>query len=233
MPMPVLDDDAECSSRTSSVADINIRLLSRLAETAMTSGDVKTAIDAVRVAAGEVEKLYKLASMDREAAEYDRAVAAAASRSASADRAHAARLMDEATQALAAAEVHRKADHRKRDVPRRLRPAASDVTGYDLRPDLGVATTPAQFMEALRQFRTWAGNPSFRDMAKRCGERPVASTICKLLNKDELPPRFEVVEAVIFGCGGTEDDRQRFATAWRQLVMPEAQPVLRAVPDPA
>jgi hypothetical protein len=101
--------------------------------------------------------------------------------------------------------------------------------------DSGTAKTPGEFIEALRQFRVWADNPSFCDLAKRCGERgPVASTICRLLEHDQLPARFEVVDSVIAACGGTDEDRQRFATAWRRPTLPErknqAAPVLRSVP---
>jgi hypothetical protein len=38
-------------------AEVNIRLLSRLAETAITSGDVKTAVEAVGVCTAEAENL--------------------------------------------------------------------------------------------------------------------------------------------------------------------------------
>jgi hypothetical protein len=35
-----------------------------------------------------------------------------------------------------------------------------------------------------------------------------------------LPVRFEVIDAIIIACGGEEEDRERFATAWRRLIMP-------------
>jgi hypothetical protein len=34
---------------------------------------------------------------------------------------------------------------------------------------------------------------------------------------DELPPRFEVIDAIVQGCGGSNDDRGWFAAAWRLL----------------
>lgn len=37
------------------------------------------------------------------------------------------------------------------------------------------------------------------------------------LKSDELPGRLRVVDAIIEGCGGGAEDRQRFATAWRRL----------------
>lgn len=69
--------------------------------------------------------------------------------------------------------------------------------------------------------RIWAGNPSFRKMAQRCGRRAAPSTMCTVLGRDELPERLEVIEAIVMGCGGSDDDRQRFASTWRRLVMKE------------
>jgi hypothetical protein len=84
----------------------------------------------------------------------------------------------------------------------------------------------------------WAGDPSFRAMAARSGQRVAASTLCAALGKDELP-RQEVVLAVIAGCGGQEEDVRRYATAWRRIrsgnFTEEAQggTPLRAVRDTA
>ena len=98
----------------------------------------------------------------------------------------------------------------------RARPTP-DVPGQDQRPNPRRARTSAEFVEALRQFRIWAGNPSFRDMARNCDHQMGYSTMCAVLRKDELPRRLEIVEAIITGCGGSDEDRQRFATAWRRL----------------
>jgi hypothetical protein len=38
-----------------------------------------------------------------------------------------------------------------------------------------------------------------------------------ILGSDELPPRFEVIDAIFQGCGGSDDDRGRFVAAWRLL----------------
>ena len=54
-------------------------------------------------------------------------------------------------------------------------------------------------------------------MARNCDRQMGYSTMCAVLRKDELPRRLEVVEAIITGCGGSDEDRQRFATAWRRL----------------
>jgi hypothetical protein len=135
-------------------------------------------------------------------------------------RDEAVTLRREAESIMAEVEAQRRADRRRAmSVPRRMR--VSDANGLDLRPDPSGATTPEEFIEALREFRTWAGNPSFRDLSKRCNGRPVASTIYKVLQSGELPRRFEVIDAIVSACGGIEEDRARFATAWRQLVLPE------------
>lgn len=250
-------------------AELNIRLLARLAETAIATGDIQTAIEAVQACTAETERVYEMAAAERSAAlgaaraaaeQYARAMAmqeaadaqhlraiamqeAAAAQQAravmmqteaTAQHARAAALRDEAAAfrndavvlrneaqaAMAEAEAQRKADRKRTmSVPRRMR--VTDAHGIDLRPDPSAAATPEEYIEALNRFRLWAGNPSFRDLEKRCNGRPVASTICKVLQSGELPRRFEVIDAIVSACGGTEDDRARFATGWRQLVLPE------------
>jgi len=105
----------------------------------------------------------------------------------------------------------------------RVRRALPDVgAGYEgLRPDPRNASTSAELMGALRRFRTWGGNPSFRSMALRSGRRAGASTMCTVLGSDELPARLDVIDAIIEGCGGSDEDRARFATAWRMLALPD------------
>jgi hypothetical protein len=91
-----------------------------------------------------------------------------------------------------------------------------DATGFDLRPDPLQANTPADFTAALRKYRIWAGRPSYRELARRAGGTPAASTICTMLRTDDLPP-FGCMIAFVRACGGAEEDCQRFATAWRRL----------------
>jgi hypothetical protein len=198
-------------------------LMRRLAEGAAASGDVRSAAEAVRVCMAEAETLYQLAMAERENA-------LALARQATEELQRARSLREEA----AGAGRERSATN----------PPAHDAPGSDLRPDPRGTRTPAGFIEALRQFRTWAGNPSYRDMSRACNGRPAASTICRVLGKRELPARFEVIDAIITACGGGEEDRARFATAWRRLIMSdqvilsdqEAAPVpgqIRAFPPAA
>lgn len=68
-----------------------------------------------------------------------------------------------------------------------------------------------------------ACQPSDRDMERACNGRPVTSAMCKVLSRGELPARLEVIVAIITACGGNEQDRERFATAWRRLTMPRRE----------
>ena len=91
-----------------------------------------------------------------------------------------------------------------------------DASGFDLKPDPLAATTDAQFIKALWDYKAWSGDPSWRAMAARAGQRVVHSTMYGAMHGSVLP-KLEVVKAIISGCGGGEDDLRAFATAWRQL----------------
>jgi hypothetical protein len=198
-------------------------LMRRLAEGSAAAGDLRSAAEAVRVCMAEAESLYQLAMAEREHA-------LALARQAAEEQARARLLREEAARAFEQARA-------RRERPT-LGPPAQDAPGSQLRPDPSNVQTPAELIEALRQFRTWAGNLSYRDMARACNGRPAASTMCKVLSGTALPVRFEVIDAIIMACGGEEKDRERFATAWRRLMaMPgqEARPVpgrVRAFPGP-
>jgi hypothetical protein len=113
-------------------------------------------------------------------------------------------------------------DRRRLDTARQLPAggpyrAVSDVDGYALCPDPLAASTPAELMAALRRYRIWAGEPSYRQMARRSqAGKPGASTLNTALRSDRLPT-LSLVLAVINGCGGSAEDLRRFATAWRRL----------------
>jgi len=96
------------------------------------------------------------------------------------------------------------------------RPAVKDAADLDLRPDPGQAGTAAELVGALREFHQWAGEPSYRVMAEQCGQMMSASSLHRTLNGRALPP-FKAVMAVIIGCGGSEEDQRRFASAWRMI----------------
>jgi hypothetical protein len=103
-------------------------------------------------------------------------------------------------------------------------PVIPDVLGLDMCPKADNVQTAADLMEALRLYHIWAGKPSYRTMERQCGRRFAASTICTALRSNKLPS-LDLVQAVIAACGGTEEHKKAFASAWRRLVLPphEAQ----------
>jgi len=104
-----------------------------------------------------------------------------------------------------------------REESRGGRQQIEDVAGYDhLKPDPLIATTPSEFMEALRRYRAWSGDPSWRAMAREAGQVVVHSTMHAAMHGNTLP-RLELVRAVITGCGGSPDDMRAFVTAWRRI----------------
>jgi hypothetical protein len=91
-----------------------------------------------------------------------------------------------------------------------------DAEGYNLKPDPLQAQTAAELTEALRQYRAWAGNTPFRQMAARARQRVAHSTMCVALKSEDLPG-LKVVLAIVAGCGGGQADQEKFATAWRRI----------------
>ncbi|MBB6171960.1 hypothetical protein HNR23_002020 [Nocardiopsis mwathae] len=94
--------------------------------------------------------------------------------------------------------------------------AVRDVEGFDLRPDPLEAATPAEFVEAMRRYRRWAGNPSYRTMATNCGYTCSSAAFHAVLKGEGLP-KFTQLNAFVIACGGDESEFQRWATAWRKL----------------
>ena len=92
--------------------------------------------------------------------------------------------------------------------------AGADLDGLDAAlGELRAAGWPAsEDPGGLRQFWEWAGRPPFREMAARCGHRAGVSTMNTALCRDELP-RLWLLDAIVEGCGGTEEDRAGFSTA--------------------
>lgn len=104
----------------------------------------------------------------------------------------------------------------------------ADARGYDLKPNPLTATTPAEFITTLWQYRAWSGDPSWRKMAQRAEQAVVHSTMHTAMHADTLP-KFEVMKAIVIGCGGGDDDLRAFATAWRKI---EAKGARRPPPGP-
>lgn len=83
-------------------------------------------------------------------------------------------------------------------------------------------TTQEDFVQALGELLVWAGNPSLREVSRRCGGSPVHSAFSKMLKASTVPPRFALVQAFVTALGMTGEDVEEWATAWRGLVMPFA-----------
>ncbi|MEV0230780.1 hypothetical protein [Nonomuraea sp. NPDC050786] len=84
----------------------------------------------------------------------------------------------------------------------------ADLPGYDLQPDQMRASSKEEFLAVMREFHVWAGEPSFREIARNAGKTVGASTLCEALDANKPPrlPTLKVVMAFIHGCGGSEDD---------------------------
>jgi hypothetical protein len=101
-------------------------------------------------------------------------------------------------------------------VDRAIGQQISEAAEDDLKPNPLTAATPAEFMEVLRQYRAWSGEPPWRTMAERAGQIVVFSTMYTAMNGNTLP-KLHVVKAIIIGCGGGENDLNSFANAWRRI----------------
>jgi hypothetical protein len=138
----------------------------------------------------------------------------------------AARDAFEVTRHKLAAERNAATEQQARRRPRTTAlPPVPDLDGPSLQPDPATASTPADFMALLRQFKKWSGNPGYRQIASGSGQRYTASALQAALNRDSLPKKQEIVDAVVQGCGGTEDARRAWASAWRRLFMQPASDV--------
>lgn len=91
-----------------------------------------------------------------------------------------------------------------------------DPPGKDLRPDPDAITTVAQLIEAMRVYRVWAANVSYRQLSTVCRNRVSPSGFHAALHRGTLPS-FELVRDFLGACGATEDYRDRFLTAWRRV----------------
>ena len=113
---------------------------------------------------------------------------------------------------------------RSRYYPVAAAPMVPDAPGLSLCPDAGAAHTPAEFMDALRTYRIWAGQPSYRVMENvvrnQCSRHYASSTLHAALTGSELPA-LPLVQAVIVACGGSDAHQQMFTSAWRRLTMPQ------------
>jgi hypothetical protein len=102
---------------------------------------------------------------------------------------------------------------RRRPVPP---PAVEDAPGRDQRPDPARVQSPLELVVALQEFREWAGEIPYAVMADQSGQLVSKSTLQRALTGTALPTQKTVV-AVITGCGGREEDKRAFVSAWRRI----------------
>jgi hypothetical protein len=91
----------------------------------------------------------------------------------------------------------------------------TSLRGHDFEPNPLAATTAAEFMAVLRDYRVWSGDPSWREMARRTGGVS-HSTLYNAMNRDTLPS-LRLVRAIVVGCGGNDNDLQEFSAAWQRI----------------
>ena len=108
-----------------------------------------------------------------------------------------------------------------------------DAPGFDLRPDPLQADTPGKFVTALRQYWIWSGKTPYRELAHRSDGELAISTISVMLSRRTLPSQRRML-AFIGACGATEEDCQRFVTAWRRISLAEqaGEPGMQQIPAP-
>lgn len=106
----------------------------------------------------------------------------------------------------------------------------------DSKPDPAMATTVAELLLMLDQYRVWAGKPSYRTMAASIGNRYGQSTLASITKtaKDATPklPRLDRIEAFLEGCRADAEDIDRYRAAWRRIALsapPEQAPT--SLPD--
>jgi hypothetical protein len=96
--------------------------------------------------------------------------------------------------------------------------AIPDLRGYEQRPDPLLAKTPAKFVDAMRAYNAWAGKLSYREMERRCEKQISHSTFRNMLTTDVLP-KLASLGIFVRVLGGSPEDVQTWATAWRQITM--------------
>jgi hypothetical protein len=93
----------------------------------------------------------------------------------------------------------------------------------DLKPDPATAQTARALIEVLVRYKVWSGDLPWRKIAARARQKRVASTLCAAMKRNVLPTR-EVIEAIITGCGGSQDDLDDFIAAWQRISATGGQP---------
>ncbi|MFI0481048.1 hypothetical protein [Actinomadura sp. 9N215] len=106
-----------------------------------------------------------------------------------------------------------------RDRDRRLPPVVADLPGHVLKPDPLTARSMAELEERLRLYWQWSGSPSTRKVAESSHGAFCHTTASKLLRGGSKKPHLSLgyLCGFVRGCGGDEEEAQRWATAWRRI----------------
>ena len=77
----------------------------------------------------------------------------------------------------------------------------------------------AELEEKLRMYWQWSGSPSTRKVAQSSDGAFCHTTMSKLLHDGPKKPflSLDYLCGFIRGCGGDEEEVQRWATAWRRI----------------
>jgi hypothetical protein len=76
-------------------------------------------------------------------------------------------------------------------------PAIPDLRGHDQRPDPLRVKTAEEFVAAMHAYKAWAGNPSLREMERRCAKQMSYTTFGSMLKSSSLPPKPAQVETFV------------------------------------
>lgn len=99
-----------------------------------------------------------------------------------------------------------------------VEPPVPDAPGYNLKPDPAEITSVEELADALDRLRLWAGNPSLRELSRRCvGGRPSRVTFGTVVKGERLPP-LDVVLVFVTALG-LHADLEVWAEAWRRLAL--------------
>lgn len=93
---------------------------------------------------------------------------------------------------------------------------ADSCLSADNAPDPTTANSPAEFVDALRRLKIWAGDPSFEQLHRRSGVP--ASTLSDAVNvRRARLPSLEVVKRFVRACGGKPSELAGWEAKWRAL----------------
>lgn len=98
------------------------------------------------------------------------------------------------------------------------------------RPDAGVPADQQGFVRQLNALRTWAGNPSYSELARRC-DIPRSTLADTFTDKRKSLPSLDLVIRLVRALGCDRGEVERWSAAWRWLAARRYQPTEPAAED--